>query len=584
MAGAVSAGAYTAGVIDYLMETLQKWEEAKKTGEKNIPDDYEVIIEVVSGASAGGITSALMPFTFTKNYRPVNHENRAGKDNLLYDCWVNMVDRPDASMIDQLLDTVDLPDNDSSATEVQSFLNSQPIDAIADKAMAYSASEGEQPPFISDDLDIVLTVTNLKGLDFYIEYKSYQNSSPSKITMHSGYFRYRLGKDESDDYLGLNLKLDHHKEELIAAAKCTSAFPLGLKARKKEVQRKYIEKYAAGLFPEHQNKVRLSNEVLNNAKYDFIAVDGGMINNEPLGYSNRFLKEKLDSVDDPHQKDYSLILIDPFPSHVSEDILESSTGLLSIFPQLVRTLRNQVMFKQDDLFEALSDDNSDRFLIEPTRKKEGKLVDNPIACGALGGFSGFFDRKFRQHDFELGRRNCQSFIRYYFAKKESENHYIHAAWTEEMKDRFRFFRKDIEGNQISFLPIIPDPDVLVADRKPENNFQSVYKVPFEQPMEFPQYPVAEFSEFKAKLRKRLKAVLPQLVLDFNHGAETEYDPEEDFFLMKFKGYQRLNKRFLNWVKKRGAIYLGKRFSKEITKVIRKDFRSYGLLDESKLES
>ena len=28
MAGAVSAGAYTAGVMDYLIETLDKWEQA----------------------------------------------------------------------------------------------------------------------------------------------------------------------------------------------------------------------------------------------------------------------------------------------------------------------------------------------------------------------------------------------------------------------------------------------------------------------------------------------------------------------------------------------------------------------------
>ena len=29
MAGAVSAGAYTAGVVDYLIETLERWEQSK---------------------------------------------------------------------------------------------------------------------------------------------------------------------------------------------------------------------------------------------------------------------------------------------------------------------------------------------------------------------------------------------------------------------------------------------------------------------------------------------------------------------------------------------------------------------------
>ena len=34
-----------------------------------------------------------------------------------------------------------------------------------------------------------------------------------------------------------------------------------------------------------------------------------------------------------------------------------------------------------------------------------------IACGLLGGFGGFLDEKFRAHDFQLGRRNCQAFLR-----------------------------------------------------------------------------------------------------------------------------------------------------------------------------
>ena len=34
MAGAVSAGAYTAGVIDYLLEALTEWERRKKEGKE----------------------------------------------------------------------------------------------------------------------------------------------------------------------------------------------------------------------------------------------------------------------------------------------------------------------------------------------------------------------------------------------------------------------------------------------------------------------------------------------------------------------------------------------------------------------
>jgi hypothetical protein len=37
-----------------------------------------------------------------------------------------------------------------------------------------------------------------------------------------------------------------------------------------------------------------------------------------------------------------------------------------------------------------------------------------LACGALGGFSGFLCEGYRAHDFLLGRRNCQQFLREHF--------------------------------------------------------------------------------------------------------------------------------------------------------------------------
>ena len=57
LAGAVSAGAYTAGVIDYLLEALDNWES--KRGQEGIPD-HRVKIPVIGGASAGGMTGILM--------------------------------------------------------------------------------------------------------------------------------------------------------------------------------------------------------------------------------------------------------------------------------------------------------------------------------------------------------------------------------------------------------------------------------------------------------------------------------------------------------------------------------------------
>ena len=58
MAGAVSAGAYTAGVLDFLFQALDEWYEAKARTPEKVPS-HDVVIRVISGASAGGICGAL---------------------------------------------------------------------------------------------------------------------------------------------------------------------------------------------------------------------------------------------------------------------------------------------------------------------------------------------------------------------------------------------------------------------------------------------------------------------------------------------------------------------------------------------
>src|ERR1017187_8115128 len=57
MAGAISAGAYTAGVVDFITEALDAWYRAKAEGAE-VPQ-HDVTIEGFSGASAGGLCAAL---------------------------------------------------------------------------------------------------------------------------------------------------------------------------------------------------------------------------------------------------------------------------------------------------------------------------------------------------------------------------------------------------------------------------------------------------------------------------------------------------------------------------------------------
>jgi len=58
MAGAISAGAYSAGVMDFLFQALDAWEKAKLEAPDTVPN-HSVCIRAAAGASAGSITAAL---------------------------------------------------------------------------------------------------------------------------------------------------------------------------------------------------------------------------------------------------------------------------------------------------------------------------------------------------------------------------------------------------------------------------------------------------------------------------------------------------------------------------------------------
>ena len=80
-------------------------------------------------------------------------------------------------------------------------------------------------------------------------------------------------------------------------------------------------------------------------------------------------------------------------------------------------LIEQARFKPEELQKAADDTFFSRFLISPAREGNGSAAAKkyPIACGALDGFSGFLHESFRRHDYLLGRRNAQAFLRWNFA-------------------------------------------------------------------------------------------------------------------------------------------------------------------------
>jgi len=148
----------------------------------------------------------------------------------------------------------------------------------------------------------------------------------------------------------------------------------------------------------------------------FLNVDGGVVNNNPFDYAQYALMGDYEADEKTADTaNRAVIMVSPFPE--PPDFVpdgQPAAELVAVLQALYPTLIDQARFKPAELLPAMDPSDHSRFLIAPQRDVDGVEQTYKIACGLLGGFGGFLDEKFRAHDFQLGRRNCQEFLRSIF--------------------------------------------------------------------------------------------------------------------------------------------------------------------------
>lgn len=522
MAGAVSAGAYTAGVVDYLIETLQLWEKAKEKNRALGPEHKEydpsipmhsVEIDVMSGASAGGITGTLALLSFLNpKHAAVNTQNPFGENNLFYQSWVPMADDENGSTFEKMLQLTDL----KKGQNPESLLNTTAIEEIADKALRVNP-QVTYPPYVSKSLDLILTTSNLRGINFKIDFTG-DSQSAQILTNHGGFFRYKvknevfapgIPKNEDELYFVLDLNDAANLQYLKDATLSTAAFPIGLKSREIAISGEYIKRYPKYLFGTSKGITPLLDEETN---YRFNSIDGGLINNEPFGVGLKILREKNPDVFKKENGNYAVVMIDPFPNvDNSPTPFEEKRDMLSVAKGMFKALRNQVMFNQDGILDALSLSDRTKFLVAPSRKIKSQFgeerAQHHLASSPVSGFAGFLDRSFREHDFRLGRKNCQAFLRYYFAVEVKDAQArLGMQPTQESKNRFGFFA-DMEAKKQPCFPIIPDIKVLKASEGVFDHENYPEEADLAQ-LPYPSFVMAEFeNKYKKLLIKRMRGLV-----------------------------------------------------------------------------
>jgi hypothetical protein len=465
--GGTSGGAYTAGVLDFLFQALDCWESAKAARTPGVPE-HEVGIKVISSASAGAISAGVSAIALARPVTPKPFPAPApGKQihqcwlSLLYDTWVvwprlvappggdpdvnAMTNPPVPHRLRKLdfLTTSDLSGAKQGKHLPQSLLNSHLLNYIAARMVQPLQVLGPQRGYLAETLDLYLTTANQRGIPYSL---ALEGGAYSMVN-HADRIHYRfsgLGNWKASSPFGeADQSAPLQKADLVGPALAvvpvdtldtspvdpwrrwysfatsllaSAAFPIGLAPRMIEADR---ASYAERLFPfMHGSKVEVvpsfppPTEAAN-----YLASDGGILDNDPIQYAIAALRDGREATA-LTETDRAVIMIAPFPHPPPYPAAGTQkSDIFSLVSEFLSTLRHQVRFKLDSLLQAADPEDGSRFLIAPHRTPPCSTKDEPvpIAGGALGGFGGFIHRSFREHDFQLGRRNCQKFLRDVFA-------------------------------------------------------------------------------------------------------------------------------------------------------------------------
>ncbi len=459
LAGAVSAGAYTAGVMDYLIEILDRFEAAKRADFEahgldfarwSVPP-HAVRLRVVAGASAGSVvgatlavtargafpSGATLPTALDKETSYPAGEAPAPHWNPLYNIWVRQLD------IRPMLDTADL---DAAGKDgigaLASLLNVAPLDRAAAQTVHFQLAPLAGPrAWLGFGARFAFTIGNLSGIPYRYQLAGLEGAEFA-TSRHADLFHFRLDDASATPVIEEGQgPQDSPWARIADAALASAAFPLALQSR-------WLEKPLSGL----NNFVRLDprfpppaadgnrdwagradmvagyvNCTRAPGTLAFAAVDGGTMNNQPFDYVRQTLFGPLGRAEsDGGRASRAVVLIDPFPAEAEGAAPEApppagALPLLKLLPNLLAAYTAQARYDANDHALAANEGVYSQYMLSPMRADPAPGSWNTltgaaaIASGGLGAFAGFLSEHFRHHDFLLGRRNAENFLRNYFS-------------------------------------------------------------------------------------------------------------------------------------------------------------------------
>ncbi len=483
LSGAVSAGTYAAGVLDYLVEALDAWQDSRARGEPDVPDG-QVVLDAIAGASAGAYGAALLAVGLRSRFPHVRLSGYRDppdcQENPLYEAWVRGTGVRDL-----------LQNRDRSDEAFKSLLDGTRVAEVAALALAMPAKSepfaGGGRTWVADPLRLSFTVTNLDGIPLRFEGTRLPRDIAS-LRQFADVTRFALrglGVATSHPVASDEMALDYPADAstlpvrwqaLTAAATASAAFPLIFSPR-------IVDWFTAAYTPlkvpwppgvsgpPHARFMPMWPQAVP-PQMAYVGVDGGVLDNDPVAIVDDNLHGRdpaAPSLTANHGAwtDRAVIMIQPLVDKFDIESPPSSSPSdfgppHRLLARLASAVWTQARGNVVDFALAQREDCYSRFLIAPTEAAASSRPGTPALAGAcLGAFGGYLHEDYRRHDWQLGRCHAREALRTRLTLPAG--HGLFSNWTPAQRARFAV----PDGPNRGELPIIPlMPHLFDADEKP----------------------------------------------------------------------------------------------------------------------
>lgn len=462
LGGTVSAGAYTAGAVDFLIEALDRLTAAQQTG---AAPPHKPMLKLITGTSGGGVNAAIAARVLAYDFPHITRGTQIQGErtgNPFYDIWINTL------RLSRFLDTTDIKG------QVRSFLSGAPIDEGASLIVNFAPAAPRRREWVAAPLRVILTITSLRGVPYSTDLG--EGLSQAYID-HADFARFAfaypgqsLGEPRPDEQV---LSFDNARlpqmtdwNNFSEFARATAAFPLGFPpralSRPTEHYRWRVVPYPPGPQAANTYMVRRPNWVaMQDADgtipndWHFLSVDGGATDNEPIELARTALAGLLGrNPRDPAKANRAVWLIDPFAGRAALGP-QVATTFMNDAGAIATTLTQQTRYDSADILMAADPRVFSRFMLSPVRG--GVTGEEAIASGGVGAFIGFACPAFMRFDYLLGRANCQAFLRSHFALADTNP--LFNGWTSTQRADFR---GDAGTGMLPIIPLVGDAAVPEA--------------------------------------------------------------------------------------------------------------------------